>query len=296
MRIVSLLPSATEIVYALGLEDHLVGVTFECDEPAERANGQDRGGRRPGHQRDDPGRDRRVRPRPRWRPVRTSTPCTQTPGRSCAGSDRQPGPVPGLRPALRPGPGRAGLPGVPLRRPGTGPAEPGRRPGVDPGRGRPRRCPVAGRGRWSPVCGRVSTPWPRVSPACPGRGWRSSSGSIRRSRPGTGCRIWSWRQAGIRSRPSLGARSEQTTWDEIRASGPDLVIVAPCGYHLDGAAGSGAAWCAAHVPDVPLWAIDADGIVVRPGPRLVTGVEAIASVLHPGAVPEPPAGSVARVS
>ncbi|HEY5398373.1 MAG TPA: ABC transporter substrate-binding protein, partial [Trebonia sp.] len=34
MRIVSLLPSATEIVYALGLGDQLAGVTFECDEPA----------------------------------------------------------------------------------------------------------------------------------------------------------------------------------------------------------------------------------------------------------------------
>jgi iron complex transport system substrate-binding protein len=34
VRVVSLLPSATEIVYALGLEDQLVGVTFECDEPA----------------------------------------------------------------------------------------------------------------------------------------------------------------------------------------------------------------------------------------------------------------------
>jgi len=33
MRLVSLLPSATEIVYALGLGADLVGVTFECDEP-----------------------------------------------------------------------------------------------------------------------------------------------------------------------------------------------------------------------------------------------------------------------
>src|ERR1700678_4778767 len=33
MRLVSLLPAATEIVYALGLGDDLVGVTFECDEP-----------------------------------------------------------------------------------------------------------------------------------------------------------------------------------------------------------------------------------------------------------------------
>src|SRR3984957_9562580 len=33
VRLVSLLPSATEIVYALGLDGDLVGVTFECDEP-----------------------------------------------------------------------------------------------------------------------------------------------------------------------------------------------------------------------------------------------------------------------
>ncbi|HEU5013079.1 MAG TPA: cobalamin-binding protein [Roseiflexaceae bacterium] len=35
MRIISLLPSATEIVYALGLGDSLVGVTHECDYPAD---------------------------------------------------------------------------------------------------------------------------------------------------------------------------------------------------------------------------------------------------------------------
>jgi hypothetical protein len=39
VRLVSLLPSATEIVYALGLGDDLAGVTFECDEPpAARAD------------------------------------------------------------------------------------------------------------------------------------------------------------------------------------------------------------------------------------------------------------------
>ena len=35
MRICSFLPSATEIVYALGLQDQLYGVTFECDYPPE---------------------------------------------------------------------------------------------------------------------------------------------------------------------------------------------------------------------------------------------------------------------
>ena len=35
MRICSLLPSATEIVYALGLGDQLVGVSHACDFPAD---------------------------------------------------------------------------------------------------------------------------------------------------------------------------------------------------------------------------------------------------------------------
>ena len=38
MRIASLLPSATEIVYALGLGGELVAVTHECDYPREATN------------------------------------------------------------------------------------------------------------------------------------------------------------------------------------------------------------------------------------------------------------------
>jgi iron complex transport system substrate-binding protein len=63
-----------------------------------------------------------------------------------------------------------------------------------------------------------------------------------------------------------------------------VVIVAPCGFHLDGAAEQ-ATSVAVQFPDRPVWAIDADGLVVRPGPRLVDGVEAIAAILHPDAVP-----------
>ena len=57
----------------------------------------------------------------------------------------------------------------------------------------------------------------------------------------------------------------------------------PCGYHLDGAAEQ-AAVVAEALPGPAIWAIDGDGLVVRPGPRLVDGVEAIASILHPDAV------------
>ena len=45
-----------------------------------------------------------------------------------------------------------------------------------------------------------------------------------------------------------------------------------------------------------VWAIDGDGLVVRPGPRVVDGVEAIAAILHPEAVPAAPPGSIARVA
>jgi iron complex transport system substrate-binding protein len=96
----------------------------------------------------------------------------------------------------------------------------------------------------------------------------------------------------VAARP--GRPSVPVSWDAIAAAAPELIIVAPCGYHLAGAAEQ-----AQHVvralPGVPVWAIDADGIVVRPGPRLIDGVEAIASVLHPDAAAALPGGRAAAV-
>jgi iron complex transport system substrate-binding protein len=82
----------------------------------------------------------------------------------------------------------------------------------------------------------------------------------------------------VLSRP--GQRSVQTTWQEITAAAPDVVIVAPCGFNLDGAAEQ--AHSIAHLlpSSASVWAIDADSVMVRPGPRLVDGVEAIAAMLH----------------
>jgi iron complex transport system substrate-binding protein len=96
----------------------------------------------------------------------------------------------------------------------------------------------------------------------------------------------------VAARP--GAPSVPTTWTAITRESPDLLIVAPCGYHLAGAAELARAVAAA-TPRMQVWAIDADGIVVRPGPRLVDGVEAIASILHPEAVAAVPAGRVTLV-
>jgi iron complex transport system substrate-binding protein len=92
-----------------------------------------------------------------------------------------------------------------------------------------------------------------------------------------------------------GARSVPTDWAAIAAAAPDLVLVAPCGYGLPGAIEQARSVSRA-LPGLPVWAIDANGLVVRPGPRLVTGVEAIASIIHPEAVPAAPADMVHRVS
>jgi iron complex transport system substrate-binding protein len=64
-------------------------------------------------------------------------------------------------------------------------------------------------------------------------------------------------------------------------------VVAPCGFRL-AAALEQAASIRHLLPAVPIWAMDADGLVVRPGPRLVTGVEALATAIHPDAFSTPP--------
>jgi iron complex transport system substrate-binding protein len=92
-----------------------------------------------------------------------------------------------------------------------------------------------------------------------------------------------------------GGRSVQVTWEQVTAARPEVVVVAPCGFHLVGAAAQ-AGLAARHLPGIPVWAIDADGLVVRPGPRLVDGVEALAAILHPDPAVPAPAGRIRRVA
>lgn len=82
---------------------------------------------------------------------------------------------------------------------------------------------------------------------------------------------------------SPGERSVPTTWDAITAAAPDVILIAPCGFDLDGASAQARAISHLLPVGVPVWALDANGVVVRPGPRLVDGVETIAAILHPGA-------------
>jgi iron complex transport system substrate-binding protein len=92
-----------------------------------------------------------------------------------------------------------------------------------------------------------------------------------------------------------GGRSAPASWEQIAAARPDLVVVAPCGFGLDDAAAQ-AERAVRQLPGIPVWAIDADGLVVRPGPRLVDGVEALAAIVHPDAAAAVPAGRIRRIA
>lgn len=91
-----------------------------------------------------------------------------------------------------------------------------------------------------------------------------------------------------------GERSRRLSWPEVRAAAADVVMFMPCGYSLDRAATEGAGLL--DVPELAgassIYALPADALFSRPGPRVVDGIELLASLLHPGAVtPLPPDGA-----
>jgi iron complex transport system substrate-binding protein len=94
-----------------------------------------------------------------------------------------------------------------------------------------------------------------------------------------------------------GEPSVRVTWEQIASSEPEVVVFMPCGYDTEAAAQEGATLL--DRPELAgvgtLLAVDASSYFSRPGPRLVDGVEILAAVLHPGSVPEAPPGTVRRL-
>ena len=108
--------------------------------------------------------------------------------------------------------------------------------------------------------------------------------------------------AGDGDRGRRGQRARQCRGEvgaglvgRVRGSAPDVVVAAPCGYHLDGAAElAQEVLDSGELPSgIPVWAVDANASFARPGPRLVDGIEALAGILHPGAA-APPDPAMAR--
>ncbi len=294
MRLVSLLPSATEIVYALGLGADLVGVTFECDEPPSAqvdksvvVGGRDTRGMSPTEIDDY---------------VKTQL---------AAGADLytlHADALAGLDPQLILTQDLCRVCALPSEHVADALDYLGCRADVlslDPHTLDEVLGTILAVGARTGVADRAQALVARLR----SRLAAVASAVEHRRRPRVAVVEWvdppftagHWvpdlvRAAGgqpVAARP--GARSVQTTWQEFTDAAPDVVLVSPCGFHLDGAAQQARA-VAPNVPDAAVWAIDADGLVVRPGPRLVDGVEAIAAILHPGAVPDPAEGAVARVA
>jgi iron complex transport system substrate-binding protein len=85
---------------------------------------------------------------------------------------------------------------------------------------------------------------------------------------------------------TAGEKSYRVGWDDVRAAGPDIVVCAPCGFGLEQSTSLAEELVAAELlpRDVAVWAVDANASFARPGPRLVDGVEALAGILHPDVV------------
>ena len=77
-----------------------------------------------------------------------------------------------------------------------------------------------------------------------------------------------------------GERSVPTTWDEVVRVDPDVVIVSSCGFDAQGSAAHAAEVLDRLPSTAQVWAIDANGLMVRPGPRVVDGVETLAAMFH----------------
>lgn len=91
-----------------------------------------------------------------------------------------------------------------------------------------------------------------------------------------------------------GQRSATTDWATVAGLDLDRVLVAPCGFGLDEAVAQATSALDRLPAGVPVDAVDAGSVVTRPGPRVVDGVEALAALWHPGVTPARP-DLVARV-
>ena len=86
-----------------------------------------------------------------------------------------------------------------------------------------------------------------------------------------------------------GKDSGPIPWDSILRENPEVIVIAPCGYHLQETAAL-AEETLAHLPRLEdlrayqaeqIYAVDADSYFVRPGPRVVQGMEILAEIFHP---------------
>jgi iron complex transport system substrate-binding protein len=99
-----------------------------------------------------------------------------------------------------------------------------------------------------------------------------------------------------------GEPSREVAWHEVRSAGPEVIVFMPCGYYLEEAEEEAGTFLdQPEFADTPAvrngnaFAVDATSYFSRPGPRIVDGLEILAWAAHPEDYPEPPAGTIARL-
>ena len=94
------------------------------------------------------------------------------------------------------------------------------------------------------------------------------------------------RAGGIDVLGVAGAHSVTVELEAVARAEPEFVFIAPCGYSLDAATAEAERLLHDDVwqwmRNAQVWALDANGLVSRPGPRVVDGIEAMARVTNPG--------------
>jgi iron complex transport system substrate-binding protein len=89
-----------------------------------------------------------------------------------------------------------------------------------------------------------------------------------------------------------GERSERHSWEEVAAAEPDIVVAMPCGYDAQRSHAEALSYGdkLATLGAGQIVAVDAAAYFSRPGPRLIDGLELLAHVLQPESIPEVAAG------
>lgn len=94
---------------------------------------------------------------------------------------------------------------------------------------------------------------------------------------------------GVDLLAAAGERSRELTWEQLATAAPEVLIVAPCGYDANRAREDAEAFSdrLEQIGARQIFIGDGDAYFSRPGPRLVDGLEQLAYALHPQWSPEP---------
>jgi iron complex transport system substrate-binding protein len=304
MKIVSLLPAATEIVFALGLGDDLIGVTDECDYPADAVTkpvvsrsalpqGRPLSSReidRAVHERMDAGEPLYVLDTDLLRREQPDVILTQDLCRVCA--------VP------------AGQVKEALAKLGVG--EDTTVVSLDPDTLEDVISQIE-------VVGKLLDRADRAAELTAGMRARIATvkaTALRLPAVGVLCLEWAeppfvaghWVPELVEAVGATNLLSEKglpsriVTHRQIRDATPEVIVYMPCGYYLEEAEEEARAVLQhPEIADTPaarngnVFAVDATSFFSRPGPRVVDGLEILAWAAHPEAYPTPPPGTITRL-